>query len=251
MRSPLAARDISEYVSYAEERIILGPQEVQHAFQITGGFWKHNGKAKAPHAILRSKKHSDGFISVPAGLKHIDVCRIFGDSLAMKIEFRCPEGIDWVIGSDHAAATFSYSVGVGLADCLVEESSRLKHDFTEKTILPDGQEVQKWARHVIGPDEVVLQVEELCTTNLTLKRVREGIIRAHPDYPIRFAPFVAMLVNRTGSDTFEGQPIISLLEIKFNEWDPDDCPLCAGGSAALADVKKTVAQWERLTRGER
>ena len=72
---------------------------------------------------------------------------------------------DWVIGSDHAAATLSFEVA---------RQFGVKHDFTQK----GSGKSQVWNRFDIHPDETVLQVEELVTTSLTLDEVRKGFVSA-------------------------------------------------------------------------
>ncbi len=226
--------------------LILAPEEVHHVLSLTGALWQHNGDPKAPHAMLRSGKHSDGFIAVTEALKYATINSLFAVSLVNKINRQNLGHIDWVVGSDHAAATFSYAVAQRF---MIEWINRdLKHNFSEK-VVEGGGEKQKWSRHTIGKDERVLQIEELCTTNLTLSRVRYGIAEAHPDYPITYIPIIGMAVNRTGSDNFEESSVVSLLDITFNEYDVKNgkqCPLCAGGSEPLENVKKDVATWAKL-----
>lgn len=223
-----------------------GQREVQHIITLAGGFWRHNGEPKAPHAVLRSGKHSDGFVALPEALKYAAINDLFAMLLVSKIKAEIRGNkIDWVVGSDHAAATFSSAV----ANRLAKEypHTEVKHDFTEKVMDGHG-ETQKWSRHVIGKEECVLHIEELCTTNLTLKRVRNGIAKAH-QYDINYVPVVGMVVNRTGSNTFEESRIVSLLDITFNEWDVnsgEECQLCNGGSEALENVKKSAATWAKL-----
>jgi hypothetical protein len=228
--------------------LFLSHQEVEHIITLANGFWRHNGDSFAPHAVLRSGKHSDGFVALPEALKYVAINNLFASALARKIHNNVyhNQRIHWVVGSDHAAGTFSYAVAEELRKSLFYRG--VKHDFTEKAVV-NGEEVQKWSRHVIGKDEFVLQVEELCTTNLTLGRVREGINNAHPDYTISYVPVVGMAVNRTGRDMFHGRKVVSLLDITFNEWNVgrgEECPLCKGGSKPLTDVKKSVETWNKL-----
>lgn len=253
MRMDLAyARSIEEVLDFihGEGEIgfnrfsTLSSRAVGRIIYLAGGFWQHNGDPKAPHAILRSGKHSDGFIAVTAALNYVAINDLFATLLAHKINRQNWHQIDWIVGSDHAAATFSYAVAHRLA--IQWNNRELKHDFTEK-VVAYAEETQKWTRHTIGKAEQVLQVEELCTTNLTLQRVREGLANAHPDYPINYAPIIGMAVNRTGNNSFEGSRIVSLLDITFHEWPLYECPLCAGGSEPLQHVKKDAATWATLT----
>ncbi len=245
----LEAENIDEILCYWHrtnyDNFQLKPEEVRHIIRLAGGFWQHNGDSKAPHVVLRSGKHSDGFIAVTSALQYVTINDLFAISLANKILRQYSGKINWVVGSDHAAAIFSYAVACQLQNRWYDVRPKIKYDFSEK-VVADGLETQKWARHTINLSDQVLQVEELCTTNLTLKRVREGIAKAHP-YAVSYAPVIGMAVNRTGSEVFEESKIVSLLDIRFNEWQPAECPLCANGSEALENVKKSAATWAKLT----
>ena len=143
--------------------------------------------------------------------------------------------VDWVIGSAHAAATISYSFAQEL---------KAKHDFTEK----GPEKTQEWKRHVILPEETVLQVEELITTAGTLEAVRKGIRDNNKEergneYEIKFAPVVMTLVHRSDIYEFEGSPILYLIHYDIETWKQDKCPLCKEGSKKVKPKKI----WEKLT----
>ncbi len=230
----------------------LKPEEVRHIIALAGGFWQHNGDPKAPHAVMRSGKHSEGFISVPAAITYPLINNFFAAALVSKIKALYHNlyvsQIGWVVGSGHAAGTFSYAVVNQLiAEAWPFPNSTIKHDFTEKLTV-NGEEIHRW-RHIIDKWERVLHIEELCSTFLTVERVRAAIAKANPDYPIRYFPILGMIVNRTGQSAFQGSSIAALLDITFNEWDVKNgerCTLCIGGSEALENVKKSAATWAKL-----
>lgn len=141
-------------------------------------------------------------------------------------ELLCPT---WVIGSEHAGATFSHSVALTLGSM---------HDFTEK-----GEEkTQVWKRFDIKPEEIVLQVEELITTTGTLQAVRDGIRRGNSS-PVTFAPVSLTLIHRSSIYEFENAPILYLAHYDINVWEPLDCPLCAAGSKRM----RPKQHWKELT----
>ncbi len=235
---------------------MIGSEEVKHILTLAGGFWEHNSNSRY-HAVTRRHKHTKGYVSVPAAIVYPAINRLFARLLVEKIRrglFVEFNPIDLVVGSDHAAALFSYAV----ADILVTEFgySKIRCDFTEK-VLKHGEEIQKWSRHIIGPRQSVLHIEELCTSFLTVQRVRDGIANFHIGYPINYVPVIGMVVNRTGTDVLytgsglsRASRVVALLNIKFDEYDVEngqDCPLCASGSEPLEDVKKDAATWAKLT----
>jgi len=109
----------------------------------------------------------------------------------------------------------------------------------QKTKNSAGKEIQVWEKMVIKPYEYVLHVEELMVTSTTALRVRNGIRKAHPDYPIKFVPFLPVLVFRpqknNNIEKIDNSKILPVLSYETFVVDPkkETCPLCAKGSKAL------------------
>lgn len=221
---------MGEKITGLRDGLALDEASLMKILGLTGAIWIHSGDPKKPHALLHSGKHSDGFINVLSALKFTPICDLLGFLLAEEIVkiYRGPVG--WIIGSCHAGVPIAYSVGSFLG---------VKTDFPDKG--PDGNQ-QLWTRHVIGSDEIIVQVEDLVTTFKTLEAVRQGIIAAH-QYPINFAPVIATVVNRSGESMFHNAPIISLLSPTIKTWEKDECPLCQGGSVAV----RPKENWALLT----
>lgn len=210
----------------------LDPDTFDHIFRQCDALWQHSGNPKAPHAELTSGKCSDGFVNVLAVLQYTPLCEIMAAQIADRVLDYSYMGQvlpDWVIGSDHAGATLSFEVARQLA---------VRHDFTEKG---EGKS-QNWKRFEIGPEQLVLQVEELVTTCLTLEEVRKGVRAGNPN-SVQFMPYVMTLVHRSSATHFEGGDIHYVRHYDINTWDPADCPLCAQGSKRL----KPKANWRELT----
>lgn len=216
-------------------------EEVDHLFRLCQALWLHNGDPGRPHAELTSGKHSNGFVNTGQVLVYTNLNRLLARALlsvyrhhryAERGGIAWPCDPDWVVGSDHAAATFSYEVAV---------SCGARHDFTEKA--DEGSiKRQSWKRHVIQPGEAVLQVEELVTTLATLRAVREGILRGNP-HSVTFTPAVLTLVHRSDETEFQGVPILALRHYSIQTWDPAECPLCLAGSEAIRPKQR----WAELT----
>lgn len=210
----------------------ISKDEFEHMLKLVGGFWLHSGDPSAPHAELTSGKCSDGFINALLLLKFPYVCQLMAEDMVARY---LREGIpkpDWVIGSDHAAATISYEVAKQLG---------AKHAFTEKR--KEGKdEFQDWKRETIGHNELVLQAEELVSTTTTLERVHDGIVIGNAN-PVRFADISICLVHRSPDYQFAGKPIVYLFHYDIHQWKPEECPLCAGGSKRL----RPKQHWAELT----
>lgn len=195
----------------------------------TDSLWIHSGNPADPHAELTSGKHSNGFIDTLRAISYPDICQMMAGMMIRRLREQYQGPVDWVVGSDHAAAAISHSVAILIG---------ARHDFTEK----GPEKTQLWKRFTVKQNEVVLQVEDLITTSGTFLAVRQGI-RQGNEYPVLFAPFVLAVVHRSEVNEIEGSPILYLAHYDIATWDPSDCPLCAQGSKAL----RPKQHWRELT----
>ncbi|MBI4215660.1 MAG: orotidine-5'-phosphate decarboxylase [Parcubacteria group bacterium] len=234
MASPiLVVKNLTELRQLKAENLLnyqFTAEDFRHLFELCDALWLHNGDPKDPHAELTSGLCSNGFIDTLRVLQYPNLCDILGYQLACKIKEHYAGHIDWVVGSDHAAATLSFTTAKWLS---------AKHDFTEKG--PDKTQV--WKRFTIEPTEIVLQVEELVTTTGTLQAVRNGI-RTGNAHPVTFAPVVITAIHRSDISELEGSPILYLAHYDIQNWDPKVCPLCAAGSQHL----RPKQNWKQLTK---
>ncbi|HOJ38870.1 MAG TPA: orotate phosphoribosyltransferase [bacterium] len=78
----------------------------------------------------------------------------------------------------------------------------------------------------LKPGEPVLICEDVITTGGSVKEVME-LVRKHQACP----EAVACLVQRGQVDL--GLPLFSLLQVKVNQYRPEECPLCQQGLALV------------------
>lgn len=225
----------------------LTDEEFDHIFKCFDALWLHSGNPKHPHAKLTSGKCSDGFVDTLRVLHNVRMNELFAHQMQGLIlktfteKYPSKDPYDgpfdkktifpnWIVGSDHASAVFSYEVSKIFRGC--------RCDFTEK----GENETQIWKRFTIEPHLQVLQVEELITTTKTLGNVRNGI-QKHHSYPILFIPHIFTLVHRSQQYEFENSPIHFLRHYDIRVWEPENCPLCKQGSVAL----KPKSHWKELT----
>jgi orotate phosphoribosyltransferase len=204
--------------------------DFDHMLRLVGGLWQHSGDPSAPHVEMTSGRCTDGFVNTTRLLKYTNICMLLASKLAQVYrDYVGPVQSRWVVGSDHAAATFSQNLAYYL---------HAKHEFTEK----GSDKSQLWRRETIQQGEVVLQVEELVANLGTLQAVRDGIIAGN-EHPVEFAPVSMTLVRRAPVCEFDGRPILYFRHYDIKQWDPEDCPLCAAGSKRL----RPKQHWAELT----
>jgi hypothetical protein len=219
---------------------IIRPEEVTHLLQVVDAQWQHPG-GTAPHAVLTSGLHSNGFVDTLKALSYTNLCFMFAHQLTKRLEeeesgLGLSENWKWSVGSDHAGAVFSQNVGIWLGT---------RHDFTAKGEIGghgNRSSIQRWDRLPIGADEIVLQIEELMTTAKTMMDVRQGIREFH-DYPIKFASLAGVLVHRSDVYEVENSKIVYLVHYDIQSWRAEECPLCQAGSEPIKEPKKN---WARL-----
>lgn len=230
--------DIWSVSAYPGPSDIITQDEVTHLLKLCSSYWKHSGNPADPHVKLTSKKHSNGFVDVLRMLSYPNLCKMLGRQMAIlatnKIKELGCEPPQWSIGSAYASITLSFAIASAMRG--------VRHAFTEKDPTP-GSKRQLWTRFAINPTEPVMQAEELMTTSLTMNEVRKGIVDGNPYDPM-FVPFVLTLINRSGTDDFQGFPILSLAQYNIDTWDSADaCPLCQAGSPVIENPKQN---WDKL-----
>jgi orotate phosphoribosyltransferase len=80
----------------------------------------------------------------------------------------------------------------------------------------------------LEPGERAVMVEDVITTGLS-SRETLAVIRAMGATPVA----TACVANRSGKDSLDGLPLVSLVQPEFPMWSPEECPLCAAGGAAI------------------
>lgn len=215
--------DVGLVTDHINREGLLPQEEFIRWLMLVDAIWTFNyeGDPKAPHALLTSGNHSDGFVDCLQLLKYPRATEIIVEQLVKQM------GIDdgrakWVFGSPMAGVTLAFAMARRL---------RVIAGFTDKTA--EGK-VQK--RFKIKTSDGVLLVEELITT---LKTTREQI---NAIGPANCLPLLGVFFNRSGETTLDDIQITSVVDKKITNWTPEECPLCKNGSEAI----KPKQNWERL-----
>ncbi len=195
-----------------------------------GILWQHNGESSQPHALWTSGLHANTFnnssklIEDPKILKEV----INGITKILKThkDYKKP---DWVVGPALGAVTIGYEMARQL---------ETKFAFTEP-VKVDGKKMQILKRFDIKPNDTVFVIEDAISTGGSIIKT----ISVLENINATVLPFVASVVNWSGSDKLGNKDIISLYSDKPKSWQQENCPLCENGSKAL----RPKSNWDKFT----
>jgi orotate phosphoribosyltransferase len=229
---------------------ILTKEEILHIFSELGGFWGYDyeaGRNGRPgfHALLKSRRHSDGFINSKVVLCHGNIRKIFAKQVALKFsELGLPRP-HFVAGIPEGAT----ELGKDVAEMLGSEAAEM-----EKIVEGDKKVIKM--RTNIKPEQQLLLVEDFCTrgTGFT-EAVRDINSITHNPSPVM--PYEIVIINRGGLKEIDIEDIgtyaiIPLAEHRINDWDPEseECPLCKLASRAIKP-KDPLENWELLMNSQK
>ena len=212
--------------------------EFTHMLRLCQAFWQYEGEPRPgqPHARTRDDKCTDGFINLMEALRESNLCEILAGQLLAKVRQVYPGPIHWTISAAYAGIDLGHEVG---------RQAGAIHAFTEKD--SDGNPTV-WARHTVGPDEMVLITNELMTTaHGSTYQIKTAVRDKNKVQPVMFAPVAAVLVNRSAdAETLEdGTPVVAHFRYHMNTYQPGPatCKYCAAGSPSIKP--KVEGNWEK------
>ncbi|MHC4661271.1 MAG: phosphoribosyltransferase family protein [Planctomycetota bacterium] len=194
-----------------------------------GALWLHGG-GSAPHALLTSGKHSNGYINMTKVVERPDLTKEFCEELAGRLNLdKTP---DVVVGSAMGAITIAYQVAAIYG-------GETRAAYTEKI-----EGALKLKRFEVKAGERALVIEDTMTTGGTTVKTIQALLAAGADV----LPVCGVLVNRSGADALSvpdaksTYPITAVVSLDIETWDAAECPLCRAGSEAL----RPKENWPRL-----
>ena len=212
--------------------------EFTHILRLRSAFWQYEGEPRPeqPHARTRDDKCTDGLINLLEVLRASNLCEILAGQLLAKVRTVYQGPIHWVISAAYAGIDLGHEVG---------RQAGAIHAFTEKD--QDGNPTV-WARHTVGPGEVVLIANELMTTEHGSTYMTKAAVRdKNKVQPVMFAPLAAVLVNRSAdAETLEdGTQVPAFARYHMNTYQPgpETCKYCAAGSPSIKP--KVEGNWEK------
>ena len=221
----------------------LSPKEILHIFKKLDGFWGYDHSAAEHgkpgyHALLKSGNHSDGFLNSRSVLKYENICRIMAKQLVKIWEKKDLPSPSKVAGIPTGAT----SLGKNVAEILGVESVGISKIVGYIKLMES-----------LSSSDSLLLIEDFCTKGTGFQEAINDILCFCPGANI--LPFELVLINRGGLTTIEtgyGKfHIITPVEKKINDWDPEDCPLCNDYNSVPIKPKETEENWVLLNNSQK
>ncbi len=177
------------------------------------------GVLQSGHFLLTSGKHSNKYIQCAKIFRYPDISAEISRDLAEKYK---GYDIDMVIGPAIGGIILAYEVArqLGVMAIFAERENGVM-------TLRRGFE--------ITPGSRVLVVEDVITTGGSVKEVIDAVRSAGGE-----VAGVACVVDRSRGKALFDVPYKSVIKIDIDTFDPQECPLCKSGSAAIKPGSRSL-----------
>ena len=203
-------------------------------FVKAGALWIHDGSRRAPHALLTSGNHGNGFFNASLIITDPELLQEACGALIGRLMLPHPfPGM--IFGSAMGAINIAYEMACQ-ASC--------KFGFTEPFTMGEGSLAEKIMtnkRFSFASGTMILVIEDVMTTGGTTQLTIADLILKDAEIYRK----LGVLVNRSGKSHLNGREIVALINHKMPIWKPDKCPLCRDGSKVL----RPKDNWEKLIAG--
>ena len=220
----------------------LSGEEIVHIAKSLAAFWSYDYEAadngrSGMHAILKSGRHSDGFFVSKILLSHENIAHLMAQQIIDVLMGHGACWADYVIGIPDGATI----LGAHMAEILRVKVLHM-HKVEGKVVLVDP----------VVEGASVLFVEDVCTRGSAFT---EAVIELHTKYPeALILPFYPVIINRGGLESInvanEVYRVVPIADFRINDFEPEECPLCARGSLAIKP-KLSEANWEAITNSQK
>jgi orotate phosphoribosyltransferase len=174
--------------------------------------FKRVGALLEGHFRLTSGLHSPGYLQSALVLQHPREAEACGAAIAQRV---FTLGAQAVLSPALGGIVIGQEVGRGLG---------IRALFAERQ---DGRLTLRRG-FALEPGEKVLVVEDVVTTGGSTRETIEVARAAGAD-----VVGAASIIDRSGGDTRLDVPYFSLAEVSLPTYEPERCPLCLTGSAAV------------------
>jgi orotate phosphoribosyltransferase len=177
--------------------------------------FKEAGAFLEGHFVYTSGRHGEAYLEKFRILE----CAEYTEPLCRMIAATYSDsGVDVVAGPTTGGIILSYEVGRLLA---------VRGIFCEKS--PGTQGLTFRRGFTIEPGQKVLVVDDIVTTGGSLEQTYAAVEALGGDIV-----GVGVLADRSGGQVKVPHPYFACMEVPFESWAPEDCPLCARGDVPEA-----------------
>ena len=206
-------------------------EEMTAIFNFFDAFWEYDGQPspEKTHALLKSGKHSNGFIACKNVLQYLRMCKLFSYEMFKHFERAySTKKVDVVVSSAYSAINLGYEV----ARLMGKINPQIEYVIAEK----DGSGKPTVIRGGIDPSKTVLVVNELMTTgNGSTLETRQAVLACNGSNPApKIIDASLVLVHRSKDFVLaDGSMVIPVFHFDIEDYEADDCPYCKAGSEAI------------------
>lgn len=176
------------------------------------------------HFVYTSGKHGPNYVSKEVVASHPSLLAELGHFLAEVIGATDPR-VEVIVAPAVGAITLGHEAAIGLThlNSISRNLGPVRFAYAEKrgerfTLRPIFADLVRGKR--------VAVVEDILTTGSSAAAVVEAVKEAGGEVII-----VAVLLNRGGviNEQLDVPTLVALIDISFDQYDADSCPLCAKG----------------------
>lgn len=173
------------------------------------------------HFLLTSGKHSNRYMQCAQLFQYPAQSRLLCGELARRF-VEMGESVDLVVGPALGGIIMAYQ----MADCL-----GIRNIFAERV---EGNMTFRRG-FAVSPGESVLVCEDVVTTGGSVKEV----IALLQDMGAKVVG-VGAIVDRSKGQADFGVPFLSVIDVDFDVYEAESCPLCAAGGKAVKPGSRSI-----------
>lgn len=210
--------------------MIIASRDWLTTFSKIGMVWWHDGNPKRPYAKLTSGRISDGFVNCT---KLTAKPKLLNETVRDLVGKYClPNGPDHVVvGQAMGSITMASHLAAAIdAECCWSEK------MNDECMVIDP-------RFTIEHGKKAIIVEDVGTTWSTTRKT----IAACKRVGIEVAPFLYVLVNRSGTNEVDGLEVRALVTLTIQSWKWGHNPFTEDGMERVEAVRPKD-NWDALTR---
>ncbi|MCX6740603.1 MAG: hypothetical protein NTZ49_05245 [Candidatus Parcubacteria bacterium] len=198
-------------------------------------FWQYQGDpcVQKPHALLKSGKHSNGFINCKEVLDYPLLCMLLAHEMLKEAKSHLAQDVLATIGGVAASAYSALDPGFCLAWLLSKEyNHRIKAFKAEK----DDKGNPTIIRGGIDPSLNVLVINELMTTaSGSTWETKQAVLKTNGDKPAPKVLDKAIVLMHRSKDFQlpDGSLVVPVFHFDIENFEPENCPYCQVGSQAI------------------